>query len=93
MTTVTVLQMTGTTSMHVLGKDTEFVYSGPGATAMFVADCVHSSCPLPVGSNCVKLVASWVECGNSSGTAASQLVSACSHLSTGGAYELVSYIQ
>ena len=92
MTTVTVLQMTGTTSMHVLGKDTKFEYSGPGATAMFVADCVHSSCPPPVGSKCVKLVASWVECGNSSGKAASLLVSACSHLSTGGAYEVTSVV-
>ena len=74
--------------MQVLGKEQAFMYTGPGDTAMFVADCVHSSCPPEVGTNCVKLVASWVECGRSSPAAASQLMSACTFLSTGGVYEL-----
>ena len=74
--------------MQVLGKEQEFSYNGPGDTAMFVADCVHSSCRPEAGTNCVKLVASWVEYGRSSATAASQLVSACTYMSTGGVYEL-----
>ena len=93
LTSVTVLQQSGPcTQMRVLGKEQAFTYTTVGATALFVADCVHCSVAPAEGSACLKLVASWVECDRSSTLAAWQLVSASSWVSTGGCYEVTSVL-
>ena len=95
LTTVTVLASkcitTNPSGMHVLGKDVNFEYGGPGDTAVFLADCVHSS--LVNGSDIVKLVCTWVfdeelECQKVGCAQVETLMRACMRTSGQGALDM-----